>query len=176
MRGQTGAAGAVTSPAGTRLLRSRTPDRPAIQRRLECSTRHPDTNQALDAPLLGNGDVGVAILGRPNAMTFILSKNEFWSLSDGAVKAMARMNLAIGGLNGATYRMQQDISRGEVIGTFTLAGNTLQTTSWMQATDTTTNLFVTRFQYTGSSSQAATVSFSPGNGNAFPVSRGSAAT
>jgi hypothetical protein len=134
-----------------------------------------DTNEALDAPLLGNGDVGVAILGRPDAMTFILSKNEFWSLSNGAVKAMARMNLAIGGLAGATYRMQQDISRGEVIGTFTLAGDTLQTTSWMQATDTTTNLFVTRFQYTGSSSQAATVSFSPGNGNAFPVSRGSAA-
>ena len=132
-----------------------------------------DTNEALDAPLLGNGDVGVAILGRPDAMTFILSKNEFWSLSDGAVKSMARMNLAIGGLAGATYRMQQDISRGEVIGTFTLAGNTLQTTSWMQATDTTTNLFVTRFQYTGRSRQTATVSFSPGNGNEFPFSSGS---
>jgi alpha-L-fucosidase 2 len=88
-----------------------------------------DTGQALDAPLLGNGDVGVAILGRPNAMTFLLSKNEFWSLNNGTVKAMARMNLAIGGLSGATYRTQQDIARGEVLGTFALAGNTLQTTS-----------------------------------------------
>src|SRR3982074_2416606 len=76
-----------------------------------------DTSQAMDAPLLGNGDVGAAIIGPPSAMTFILSKNEFWSLSNGMVKAMARLNLSLSGLAGATYRMQQDISRGEVTGT-----------------------------------------------------------
>src|SRR5579859_399612 len=39
-----------------------------------------DTSETTDAPLLGNGDLGVAVLGSIDAMTFILSKNEFWSL------------------------------------------------------------------------------------------------
>src|ERR1700742_645759 len=94
-----------------------------------------DTSGAMDAPLLGNGDVGVAIVGPPSAMTFILGKNEFWSLSAGQVKAMARLNVAIAGLSGATYRMEQDISKGEIDGLFTMGANKLQTTSWVQATD-----------------------------------------
>jgi alpha-L-fucosidase 2 len=134
-----------------------------------------DTSQSMDAPLLGNGDVGVAILGPPSAMTFILSKNEFWSLNNGDVKAMARMNMAIAGLSGSTYRMEQDISKGEIDGTFGLSGNSLQTTSWVQATDTTNNLLVTKFIYSGSARQAVSISFAPGNGNSFPTSNGSSA-
>lgn len=132
-----------------------------------------DSGKALDAPLLGNGDVGVAILGRPDAMTFILSKNEFWSLKNGTVKAMAKMNMTILGFAGSTYRMEQDISKGEIDGTFGLSGNTLQTTSWVQATDTTNNLLVTKFVYTGSVSQPVSISFAAGNGNSFPTSNGS---
>src|ERR1700753_281451 len=108
-----------------------------------------DTSMTMDAPLLGNGDVGAAILGNPSAMTFILSKNEFWSLSGGAVKAMARLNLKVAGLSGSPYHMEQDTSKGEADGNFTLSTNTLQTTSWVQATDTTNNLLVTKLVYTG---------------------------
>src|SRR5260370_9458653 len=36
-----------------------------------------DTQETTDAPLLGNGDVGVAILGTIDAMTFIRGKTEF---------------------------------------------------------------------------------------------------
>jgi alpha-L-fucosidase 2 len=132
-----------------------------------------DTGEAMDAPLLGNGDVGVAIIGPPSGMTFILSKNEFWSLSSGAVKAMARMNVAVAGLAGSTYRMEQDISKGEIDGTFALGSNTLQTTSWVQATDTTNNLLVTKIIYSGTTNQAASVSFAVGNGNGYPTSGGS---
>jgi alpha-L-fucosidase 2 len=134
-----------------------------------------DTSGALDAPLLGNGDVGVAILGPPNAMTFILSKNEFWSLNNGSVKAMARMNLAIAGLAGSTYRMEETIAKGEINGLFSLSGNTLQTTSWVQATDSTNNLLVTKFVYSGSATQPVSISFAAGAGNGFPTSSGSSA-
>jgi hypothetical protein len=132
-----------------------------------------DTSQAMDAPLLGNGDVGAAIIGPPSAMTFILSKNEFWSLSNGMVKAMARLNLSLSGLAGATYRMEQDISKGEADGLFTLSGNTLQSTSWVQATDTTNNLLVTKLVYSGGTNQSVSVTFAPGHGNTFPTSTGS---
>jgi len=72
---------------------------------------------------------------------------------------MARLNLSLSGLAGSTYRMEQDISRGEIDGLFTLSGNTLQTTSWVQATDTTNNLLVTKMVYTGGTSRSASVSF-----------------
>ncbi|MEA2697192.1 MAG: hypothetical protein QOI66_1463, partial [Myxococcales bacterium] len=35
-----------------------------------------DTDQTTDAPLMGNGDLGVAIFGGIDAMTFNLNKNE----------------------------------------------------------------------------------------------------
>src|SRR5882762_6682221 len=41
-----------------------------------------DTDQTTNAPLLGNGDVGVAILNNVDTMTFILHKNEFRSLAE----------------------------------------------------------------------------------------------
>ena len=47
------------------------------------------TDGTTDAPLLGNGDFGVAILGGTDALTFNLHKNEFWSLGEAKVKAMA---------------------------------------------------------------------------------------
>ena len=45
---------------------------------------HPPTPmpryQQLDAPLLGNGDIGVAIGGDPQSQEFWLSKNDLWEL------------------------------------------------------------------------------------------------
>ena len=108
-----------------------------------------DTDQTTDAPLLGNGDLGVAILGGPEAMTFILHKNEFWSLGEKKVKAMLRLSLAAPGMSGATYAMTEELGTGEVTGTFTAAGKTLTTMSWVQADDTTTNLFVTQLSLMG---------------------------
>jgi len=35
-----------------------------------------------DAPLLGNGDLGVSILNGIDTMTFVMNKNEFWSLAE----------------------------------------------------------------------------------------------
>jgi hypothetical protein len=69
--------------------------------------------------------------------------------------------------------MEQDISKGEIDGLFTLGSNTLQTTSWVQATDTTNNLLVTKMIYSGSTSQTVTVSFAAGNGNGNPTAGGS---
>ena len=78
---------------------------------------------------MGNGDLGVAVMGNIDAMTFILSKNEFWSLKEGRIKAMARMNLVDPEMAGASYHMEQDLAKAEVRGTFSLDENTLTTKS-----------------------------------------------
>ena len=121
-----------------------------------------------DAPLLGNGDVGVITANNIDAMTFILAKNEFWSLNEGQVKAMARLSLSIPGMSGASYSMTQDISRGEVNGTFGLSGNTVTTKSWVQADNSVVNRFITRFTYSGSGTKSVAVSLAVGNQNTSP--------
>jgi hypothetical protein len=132
-----------------------------------------DTQETPDGPLLGNGDVGVVVLGTIDAMTFILGKNEFWSLNQGTVKAMARLSVSIPGMQGASYAMTENIGSGQVTGKFTHNGNTIQTTSWVQATDTTNNLFFTQFAYTGNTPQTVTASLAVGHQNGNPASGGS---
>ena len=134
-----------------------------------------DTDQTTDAPLLGNGDLGVSMQNGIDTLTFILHKNEFWSLSQGHVEAMARLSLAIPGMAGASYAVKEDLGSAELNGSFVSNGHTLVTKSWVQADDTTHNLFVTEFAYTGAGTQDVTVSLAPGADNANPAPLGSAA-
>jgi hypothetical protein len=127
-----------------------------------------DTQETTDAPLLGNGDVGVAILGAIDAMTFLLGKTEFWSLSQGSVKAMSRLSLSIPGMAGASYSVSEDIGAGRVTASFAQGGNTIDMTSWVQATDSTNNALFTQLAYRGSASQAVTVSLVVGENNGNP--------
>ncbi|HEY3664694.1 MAG TPA: hypothetical protein VGL19_01795, partial [Polyangiaceae bacterium] len=131
-----------------------------------------DTSQTTDAPLLGNGDLGVSMQNNIDTLTFILHKNEFWSLSQGHVEAMAHMSLAIPGMAGATYAVKQDIGTAELNGSFVAGGNTLTTKSWVQADDTTHNLFITEFTYKGTGSQAVSLTLAPGGGNTNPSAVG----
>ncbi|HTM45126.1 MAG TPA: hypothetical protein VL137_09245 [Polyangiaceae bacterium] len=121
-----------------------------------------DTDQTTDAPLLGNGDVGVAIMGGVDAMTFSVGKNEFWSLTDRRVKALGKVMLSVPGLAGASYAMQQKLKVAEVTGTFALSNDQVQTQSWVQADDTTRNLLITRLDYQGTAPQPASISLAVG--------------
>ncbi len=134
-----------------------------------------DTPETTDAPLMGNGDVGVSVIGTIDAMTFVLGKNEFWSLGDGHLKAMARLSLAIPGMSGASYSMTESIGAAEVTGSFVLGANTIKTKSWVQADDTTNNKLVTELAYAGSSPLDVTVSLAPGDSNKYPSAVGSSA-
>ena len=119
-----------------------------------------DTDQTTDAPLLGNGDLGVAILGGVDALTFNLHKNEFWSLGEAKVKAMAKLVVAMPSLAGASYQMVEDLGHGEVTGTFTLAGKTVTTKTWVQADDSTGNQVITQLSLTGAGGGSVEVSAS----------------
>ncbi len=127
-----------------------------------------DTDETTDAPLLGNGDLGVAILNGIDTMTFILDKTEFWSLAQGSVKAMARLSLSIPGMTGASYAMSENIGSADVTGNFALGSDTIVTKTWVQADDTQHNQMFTTFQYAGDAPQEVSVSLAPGHDNTFP--------
>ncbi|HEX4222319.1 MAG TPA: hypothetical protein VHZ97_08170, partial [Pseudonocardiaceae bacterium] len=126
----------------------------------------PPTNlssgETVDAPLLGNGDVGVAVGGSIDDQTFYVGKNDFFSTATNAIEPLGRIVLAVPGLAGSSYRVVQNIAKADVEGSYTLGGDTLSATSWVSATE---NTFVTTLRLSGSSAQPATVSLQDGLGN-----------
>ncbi|MDQ1913961.1 hypothetical protein RAC89_26520 [Paenibacillus sp. GD4] len=119
------------------------------------------TDKWTDAPLLGNGDVGVAIGGGPEQQTFYIGKNDFWVqphvgetgeqrqqrlLNDHGRRTGARIitvgqvTLFMPGLAGAAYYQEQDPLHAEVRGHFTGERAEVSLRSWVAAE---TNLLVT---------------------------------
>ncbi len=120
------------------------------------------TGRFSDAPLLGNGDVGVILAGTLDTWECIFGKNEFLSQNEGIPKAMSRLQLRIPDMKGAAYHMEQRLLHAEVTGRHSKENAVVQTQSWMQATDTRNNLFFTRITCTGSAELPASVHFLPG--------------
>jgi hypothetical protein len=110
--------------------------------------KHVPTQGMPDGPLLGNGDVGVALAGPPEAQRFHIGKNDFWrrNPADASVMTVGSVMLAIPALKGASYRQEQDLARAEVRGTFAKGLQTLRTRSWVDANE---NLLVTSLRLEG---------------------------
>jgi alpha-L-fucosidase 2 len=125
----------------------------------------PPTNltsgETIDAQLMGNGDVGIAVGGSISNQTFYIGKNDFFSSTSHAIKPLGRIVVTATGLAGSSYSVVQDIAHAEVRGTYTLGGQTLTTTSWMSATE---NAFVTSFTLTGGSAQSIGITLQNGSG------------
>ena len=126
----------------------------------------PPTNisggETTDAPLMGNGDVGVAVGGSINDQTFYIGKNDFFSTASNSIEPLGRVVLAVPGMSGASYNVVQNIARAQVDGTYSLNGDTVATTSWVSATE---GMFVTSIALSGGTAQPATVTLQDGFGN-----------
>ncbi|MGY5116365.1 glycosyl hydrolase family 95 catalytic domain-containing protein [Streptomyces sp. 900105755] len=125
--------------------------------------------ETVDAPLLGNGDVGVAVGGSVDDQTFYLGKNDFFSTATNGIEPLGRIVLSVPGLAGSGYHVVQDIARAQVEGTYTLGAEKLSSTSWVSATR---NLFVTTLRLSGSRPQQATVTVQDGLGKTPATSSG----
>jgi hypothetical protein len=104
------------------------------------------TGTVVDGPILGNGDLGVAIAGPPEDQKIYFGMNDFWS-QQGSVLSVGGMILRIPELAGGTYRQEQDLANAEVRGSFTKPGLTVKMRSWVAATE---NLSVTELNAEGS--------------------------
>jgi len=118
---------------------------------------HIPSGTVVDGPILGNGDVGVAIGGPPEQQQFYLGKNDFWS-QQASPMTVGGIQLNIPGLSDAIYREEEDLFHAEVRGAFKNANTTVHTTSWVAATE---NLFVTKLEVDGSSGVEVNASLFP---------------
>jgi hypothetical protein len=123
-----------------------------------------------DGPLLGNGDVGVVLAGPPEAQLFYIGKNDFWTRTPANAKVLnvGHLELRIPTLQGATYRVEQDLAHAEARGTYTKDGTTLRTRSWV---DANTNLLLTELQSEGNEPLSVSVRAVPGLGSEGPASK-----
>ncbi len=117
--------------------------------------------ETTDAPLLGNGDVGVAVGGSISDQTFYIGKNDFFSSSSESIEPLGRIVLALPNMAGASYHVVQNIAQAQVDGTYALNGDTVSATSWVSATE---GMFVTSISVSGSTAQPATITLQNGTG------------
>ena len=107
---------------------------------------------SVDAPLLGNGDVGVAVGGPPELQQFWLAKNDFWRLKSRYLKSQprvfGRIDVSIPALAGATYRVEQELYAPVTVATFKADGATVTMRTWVGATE---NVLVSELSVEGKS-------------------------
>lgn len=105
------------------------------------------SNTVTDAVLMGNGDLGVAISGPPEALRFCLNKNDFWRLKHGyeqtTPKPIGGIDILIPSLSKADYRVEQDLHTAVTHGEFSTPQATVTFDAWVCATE---NVFVVKLQ------------------------------
>ena len=100
--------------------------------------RRTPSNGNTDAPLLGNGDIGVLVGGAPEKQQFWISKCDFWRPQPYfpwfTPALVGAIDLEIPAIKGAGYHAVQDIAKAEVRHTFTKPDGTVEMRSWTPAT------------------------------------------
>lgn len=106
------------------------------------------TGRMTGGALLGNGSVGVAISGTPDKQQFYLGRDDFWSVLRGSIMPVARLQLTISSLQGASAELSENIGPADVTGSFAQGNTQLKTKSWVAAGQNT--LFI-QLENSGSS-------------------------
>jgi hypothetical protein len=122
------------------------------------------SDNSVDAPLLGNGDTLAALGGTPDKLRFHINKNDLWLMratKGSEPRPLARLELDLPGLQGATYRVEQDLQQAITTGRFTQAGVTLVLESGMAATE---NLLWIKLSAEGGTLQGRVGLYLPGQG------------
>ncbi len=113
--------------------------------------KHVPTRKVVDGPILGNGDLGVAIGGPPELQRFYISKNDFWKTKfvypNAGPVPIGGIDVSIPALADGKYYAEQLLSTAEVRTTlttvarwtdpppFTRAGQPIQIRAWTPATE-----------------------------------------
>ncbi len=105
---------------------------------------------SVDGPLLGNGDMTMAIGGTPDKLQFHLGKNDLWRLQHGNNNSspvpMGQLHVFCPALEQASYGITQYLYSAETAGLFEHAGRALRLSCYVAATE---NLLVLRLEATG---------------------------
>jgi len=97
------------------------------------------SRKSVDGPLLGNGDMGVVIGGKPEEQRFILCKNDMWRLQHGYGNSspvpFGSLAVRIPALKGASYKVTQDLYTATTEGAYRLKDSAVRLNSYVAASD-----------------------------------------
>ncbi|MEI6655279.1 MAG: hypothetical protein WCP45_10955 [Verrucomicrobiota bacterium] len=97
------------------------------------------SRDSVHGPLLGNGDMGAVISGKPEAQRFWLSKNNFLKLKDGhragGPRPFGGLEINIPALADASYRVEQELFPAITVSRFTKGSNSVTMRSFIPATE-----------------------------------------
>ena len=100
-------------------------------RKIPCTT-------ATDAPLLGNGDLGVCIGGPPEHQGYWIAKNDFWKMrsrhDSTGVRMFGTLRVSVPSLQGSSYHVEQEFQSAVTLSRFSTGSATLHARSWVAAT------------------------------------------
>ncbi|MDR1814644.1 MAG: hypothetical protein LBR18_07340 [Tannerella sp.] len=117
------------------------------------------TNYSVDAPVLGNGSMGVALSGAPDKQVFYLSRNDFWRLKagyhDSYPLALGKLEIAIPQLEGASYLTEQYLYDAITVARFAKGNSAVKFKAIVAATD---DVFILEISAEGSETITGTVS------------------
>jgi len=100
---------------------------------------HIPNDVAIDAPLMGNGDVTMSVGYTGNCLRYYLGKNDFWRLRSQAEnlsgpRVAAFFNIKIAGFDGAGFSAGQSLSNGITTCRLTKNSQVITAKSWVSAT------------------------------------------
>ena len=90
-----------------------------------------------DAPLAGNGDIGITMGGAPDSLCFYIGKNDFWRaypVYPGGIALPGGLSISSKSLQGAGYYAEQLPGSAEIKGRFTKEDLQVELSAWVAAT------------------------------------------
>jgi hypothetical protein len=95
------------------------------------------TSKTPDAPLAGNGDIGLTMGGSPENLCFFLGKNDFWRAypvyPGGGIALPGGLTIGIDALKGATYYAEQILDKAVIKASFKKNGLRVTLNAWVAA-------------------------------------------
>ncbi|ACS99198.1 glycosyl hydrolase family 95 catalytic domain-containing protein [Paenibacillus sp. JDR-2] len=95
------------------------------------------SDKVVDSPVIGNGDLGVTISGRPEQQRVWISKTDFWKAQlmypNGSPCLLGGIDIHIPDLVNASYYCEQQLDEAKIVSTFRGSAATVYMTSWISA-------------------------------------------
>jgi hypothetical protein len=99
------------------------------------------TTKVPDAPLAGNGDIGLTLGGKPDQLHFYFGKNDFWRAypvyPGGGIALPGGLDIEIDALNGASYYAEQLFDKAAIKVKFNKGDLEISLDTWVSATSNT---------------------------------------
>jgi len=117
------------------------------------SVSTPSSPTVVNAPVVGNGDLGLMIGGPSTSLSFCVGKSDFWGVEHGVIMPVGSLVLQAPVLSGSSYSLVQNAGAATVTGSFATGGYGLGLCAWTAVSQNTAFI-----QLTNTGSQSLTLS------------------